>query len=304
MKVLVSSPFSLEFERGNAVTAKRIAGLLPEAQACHGWDGQPADLLIALHAHRSREAIERFQSAHPDGRVAVLLTGTDLNEFPSEELLEIGLTVDALIGMHEFVIKKLPERLRERARVIYPSVSLPALDVVPERGLVTLIGHLRPVKNPFLAVQSLGELPLRLVHIGKALSVEEQLEAERWNREEPRYDWLGGLPRGQTLEWLARSWLTLSTSRSEGASNVVAEAIVLGVPVLATHIEGNMGLLGRHYEGLFEPEQLEGFLDRALTDLSFATTLKEQQDKRRPLLSPEREAASWVRLLEDLFKIS
>ena len=298
MKILVTSPFPLDGKSGNAVTARRIAGLLPDARVCHGWDGESADLFIALHAHRSRHAVERFQAAHPQGRVAILLTGTDLNDFPLDELLQIGLKVDALVCMHDQALKRLPEPLLNRAHVIFPSVQMSPRKTSPEPHLVTLIGHLRPVKNPFLAVESLGDLPLRLIHIGKALEDEEERHAKRWHESESRYEWLGGLPRDRTLDWLSRSWVTLNTSHSEGASNVVAEAVVLGVPVFATRIEGNVGLLGPEHLGLFEPPELHAHMDRAFREPEFLDTIRLQQAKRRPLFSTAREATSWMSLAE------
>ena len=41
------------------------------------------------------------------------------------------------------------------------------------------------------------------------------------------------------------------SSLSEGGANVISEAAVAGVPVLASRIDGNVGLLGADYPGYF-----------------------------------------------------
>lgn len=102
--------------------------------------------------------------------MVVLLTGTDLYDFPREELVEVGMAADALVVMHELAMRSLPSEMQARAHVIYPSVELPRLQVNREPGLVTQIGHLRPVKNPFMALRSLQESEVQLVQIGEALS--------------------------------------------------------------------------------------------------------------------------------------
>ncbi len=41
------------------------------------------------------------------------------------------------------------------------------------------------------------------------------------------------------------------SSLSEGGANVISEAVVAGVPVLASRMDGNVGLLGGGYPGYF-----------------------------------------------------
>lgn len=301
VKVVVASPYPLDGGSGNAVTALRLAGLLDSARVSHGWDEEPADVMVALHAHRSRDEILRFQRHCPGGRVVVLVTGTDLHEFPREEFLEIGSAVDGLVVMHEMAFQALPAVLQEKTRVIYPSVDLPALKLRPEPNLVTLIGHLRPVKNPFLAISDLPDLDIRLVHIGEALAPDMEREARRWMEQEARYTWLGGLPRAEALDWLTRSRVTLNTSHSEGGSNVVAEAITLGVPILASRIDGNVGLLGDQYEGLFTEGELPTLLNKAFQEESWRRSLGDYLGRRKALFHAETERRCWTDWLEQIF---
>ena len=64
-----------------------------------------------------------------------------------------------------------------------------------------------------------------------------------------RYLWVGERPRGQARRLLARSRLLVLSSRMEGGANVVSEALVEHVPVLASRIPGSVGLLGARYPG-------------------------------------------------------
>jgi len=54
MKVCVASPYPLSELKGNSVTTDRIVAMLNEggveARGSHGNDGEPADILITLHA--------------------------------------------------------------------------------------------------------------------------------------------------------------------------------------------------------------------------------------------------------------
>ena len=64
------------------------------------------------------------------------------------------------------------------------------------------------------------------------------------------------------------------------------------MPVIASRIPGNVGMLGRDYPGYYpvEDEQaLALMLQRAETDAAFRGTLEERCAARRHLTLPERE---------------
>ena len=56
---------------------------------------------------------------------------------------------------------------------------------------------------------------------------------------------------GKTRQRLARSHLVCITSKMEGSSNVLSEALASRVPVVASRISGLMGTLGKHFPGYF-----------------------------------------------------
>jgi glycosyltransferase involved in cell wall biosynthesis len=117
---------------------------------------------------------------------------------------------------------------------------------------------------------------LRVLHVGKALSDDMAERARTEMAENPRYQWLGELPRWQALRVLARSHLLVLSSLMEGGANVISEALAVGVPILASYIAGSIGLLGEDYPGYFPVEDtpaLARLLDRAETDTGFYQTL-------------------------------
>jgi glycosyltransferase involved in cell wall biosynthesis len=78
----------------------------------------------------------------------------------------------------------------------------------------------------------------------------------------------------------------------EGGAHVLMEAICSGVPVIASCIPGNMGMLGEDYAGLFpvgNAKALAEMLIRFRDDSEFVHLLKLQCARRAPLFSAEYE---------------
>jgi glycosyltransferase involved in cell wall biosynthesis len=97
------------------------------------------------------------------------------------------------------------------------------------------------------------------------------------------------------------------SSLSEGGANVISEAIVAGVPVLASRMDGNVGLLGAGYTGYFpigDTQALARLLLRIESDRGFVATLHRAIARRAPLFKPDREIAAWRRLLTELSRRS
>jgi glycosyltransferase involved in cell wall biosynthesis len=102
---------------------------------------------------------------------------------------------------------------------------------------------------------------------------------------------------------MARCRLLALTSLSEGGPAVIAEAIVAGVPVIATRVSGCVGMLGDDYHGLFAPGDTQGLaelLDRAERDAGFYRSLRAVCDRRRPMFRPETERATWRAVLAEV----
>ena len=68
-----------------------------------------------------------------------------------------------------------------------------------------------------------------------------------------RYHWVGEVPRWQVRQEMARARAMVISSRQEGGANG-SEAIMAGLPVIASKINGNVGLLGADCQGYFPTE--------------------------------------------------
>jgi glycosyltransferase involved in cell wall biosynthesis len=89
----------------------------------------------------------------------------------------------------------------------------------------------------------------------------------------------------------------------EGGANVVSEALAAGVPMLASRIPGNVGLLGAQYPGYFavgDSRALRSLLRRAETEPAFYDRLVRACARRASITSPGLESRSWRHLLREL----
>ncbi len=314
MRILIVTPAPPRSRKGNRVTALRWQRLLRElgqaVQLAEEFDGQRCDVMIPLHARKSARSVERFHTLHPDRPLLLTLTGTDLyrdirTSRPAQRSLELA---NRLIVLQAHGISYLPAEHQPKARVIYQSVPPLRKRPQPLKNVfeVCVIGHLRPVKDPFRTAMAARRLPdsskLRVLHLGGALSEQMRQRAEREMQENPRYRWLGDVPRGRTMQLLARSRLLVLTSKVEGGANVVSEAIVAGTPVVSSRISGSRGLLGDDYPGYFpvgDTRALADLLYRAETDARFYADLRRRCRKLTPLFAPARERRTWKQVLAE-----
>ena len=140
-------------------------------------------------------------------------------------------------------------------------------------------------------------------------AIDEGLQSEMMDlaSDAPCFSSAGPLLRAEAVARIASSHLLLSTSRQEGGSNVISEALATDVPVLATRIPGSLGLLGETYPGVFEvsdDETLAGLILRAHDDANFYAELQTACRDRAWLADPTTELESWRRLLRELFEES
>jgi dimethylhistidine N-methyltransferase len=320
VKVAIVTPAPRGLEGGNRVTAERWAALLRElghdVAIAGAGEGLPhdGDLLLALHAAKSAEAVERWKEERPAAPAVLLLAGTDFHgdEAQKRRAFEALAKVERIALLQPRQLALLPPELRAKARVVRQSALPPASSSArPERGDgsfdVSVVGHLREVKDPLRAALAARLLParskLRILHAGEALSPEMQLAAEREQAGNPRYRWLGPLGHDEARALIAGTKLHVLTSRSEGGANVVSEALAAGVPVISSRIDGSLGILGDAYPGYFEPgdeRELARLLERAESDAEFLAALTRWCRNLAPLVAPEREREALGRLIDEI----
>jgi glycosyltransferase involved in cell wall biosynthesis len=121
-------------------------------------------------------------------------------------------------------------------------------------------------------------------------------------RADLRYRWIGGVLHSRALAWLASSHLLVVSSRMEGGANVVCEAARAGVPVIASRVRGNVGMLGRDYPGYYrlaDEAALARLIDRARTDRTFYRRLQLGVAARRSLFAPEAERRALLAVVRE-----
>jgi len=319
-RIAIISPAAASDNNGNWQTASRWARSLGKDYRVRVAGSWPAanepepDLLIALHARRSATALAAFCERHPAKPSILVLTGTDLyRDIDTSPEARASLEhASALVVLQEAGLARLPPPLRAKARVIYQSA--PALLPAPggnRRHLdICMIGHLRLEKDPqtFMRAAQLVTHPrLRLLHIGGALNPALAEAASITEQETKRYRWLGPMTHAATRQRLKRCAAMVIASHMEGGANVIIEAVTSGVPVLASDIDGNRGMLGASYAGYFAPGDataLALLLDRIASDPAFDALLRRQCAARAPLFAPATEQAALCDLVDNLLRAS
>lgn len=302
---MIVTPALAAANNGNWQTAFRWSRLLRPVYrvvVTDRWTEGDEALMIALHARRSADSIQAWRNVHPDRPLLVALTGTDLYrdiriDLAARRSLELA---DQLVVLNERGPDTLPEVLRGKARVILQSCPARAHRPLARGHLRALmVGHLREEKDPRTAWRAARRLAqrsdIRFDHVGAALDSSLGAEVVALAAELPGFRWLGALPHEATLRRIQAAHVLVHPSRMEGGAHVVIEAIRSGTPVLASRIDGNTGLVGDAYEGLFEVGDdagLAALVERARDDRTFLPQLGAQLALRSDLFSPEAERAS------------
>lgn len=314
----VVTPALADANNGNWQTARRWASMLSghyRVRVVRDWvPGDGGDVLLALHARRSAASVSAWAGAHPDRPLVLALTGTDLYR-------DIGTDADAqrsLALAHRLVVLQeqgplaLPEALREKCRVVFQSgTRRQTLAKTTSHLRAVMVGHLRDEKWPqtlFEAAHLLrADEGIHIDHIGAALDPALGEAAQATARACAHYRWLGGLPHAATRARIQRAHVLVHTSRMEGGAHVLMEAMLCGTPVLASRIDGNVGMLGTDYGGYFPPGDAAALV-QALRECRAGlgepagslATLQAQCEVRAPLFDPRTEQAALLALLAEL----
>ena len=315
MRIRLVTPSPKALLDGNRVTARRWVRLLKalghRATVARQYEGGSCDVLIALHAFKSFESIRRFHEKHPDKPLIVVLTGTDLyRDLHHRPEVQRSLKLAThVVALQKQALEELSASVRKKTCVIYQSAEPVKGNASPPKSYfrVCVVGNLRPEKDPFRAALASRHLPassrIKILQVGEALGPEMEKRALDEDKKNPRYRWLGALPYGKTRRLVADSHLVALTSRVEGSSNVLSEALISSVPVVASQIPGLIGTLGENYPGYFPLEDTQALtrqLRKAETEPAFYRELKAHCARLSWLVHPQREQNSWKKFLESI----
>ena len=314
MRLALITPASPTSRYGNRRTAERWAAFLQddghEVSISESWTGEPADAMLALHARRSHESITRFATEYPRKALIVALTGTDLyrdihHDKNAQESLALATR---LVVLQEAGLMELSPVHREKTWVVYQSAEPVERRRPSEKSFeVVVIGHLRTEKDPFRAALAATLLPpasrIRVIQAGGARDPILAAEAESLMRDNQRYRWLGEVSHEEVRDLLSRARLLVQSSFMEGGANAISEALAAELPVVASDIPGNIGMLGAGYPGYYPPgdeQALARILQKAERDAGFYAKLQAGCEMRRHLVSAEHERESLRALISTL----
>jgi putative glycosyltransferase (TIGR04348 family) len=330
-RIAIVSPALADSNNGNWQTARRWQQFLSEAfdaRIVKSWEDtaetQQDAALIALHARRSADSIQAWAHSRgiPEGYspgLVVALTGTDLyRDIETDETAQRSLDLaQRLVVLQEKGIEKLSENLQQKTTVIFQSTTFRKTLTKPKRRLkVVMVGHLRDEKMPqtlmeaAVLLRSYGDIYID--HIGGPLDAELAQAAQDTMQVCPNYRWLGNLPHGATRTRIQRAHVLVHASKMEGGAHVIMEAVCSGTPVVATFIDGNIGMLGTGYPGYFplgNSHALANMLTQLQEDIvnpkplppgksSLYTKLKNLCAERAKLFAPENEQSQLIRLVQ------
>lgn len=315
MHIGIITPAAAKSLNGNRATANRWAGFLRQlghkVTISVDWDGTAYDLMIALHAWRSAESIAAFKQQYPDLPLVLAMTGTDLYRFmishPEPTLASIQ-SADRLVTLHRLATKVLPEQIHHKVHVIHQSaVPLSKQKRSVRYFDICVAGHLREEKDSMRVAYAVRDLPvdsrIRVLHFGKAHNDKWAAYAQEEMKINPRYHWFGEVPHWKVRKAYGSCHLMVLPSVMEGGANVISEATVAGLPVIASDIDGSVGLLGDDYAGYFPVQDtgaLRELLLKAEAEPAYVKMLEQQCKQRAGLFTRDAEKQGWADLLKDM----
>lgn len=311
-RVTIITPAMAAANNGNWRTADRWAGFLGDDYnvTVQGHDVATigaADAMIALHARRSADAIAAFAATGKP--LCVVLTGTDLyrdirTDAAAQRSLELA---DRLVVLQARGLDELKPAWQDKCVVIEQSAcALPPLTPRADCFDLLLVGHLRAEKDPVTAARAMAHLgapDFRLRQIGRADDPDIGPAFKALANADTRIEMLGNLPHEDTRTHIRRGRVLLLPSLMEGGANVLIEAVVSQIPVLASKISGSIGMLGEDYQGYFDVGDdlaLAQLIDRCANDANFLADLRRQCAARAALFDPQREKRLARRLLHQM----
>lgn len=303
--ICIISPALAASNNGNWQTAKRWQQMLSSdyhVEIMLQWDGKPYDAMLALHARRSADSIAQWSAKFPKKRLVLALTGTDLyRDIAVDPLAQQSLKLaHRLVVLQDLGPKSLPAEFQSKCQVIFQSTPRrQSVQKTSQRLRALMVGHLRSEKSPetyFDAARALIQRPdILLDHIGAPLEADLGTQARQLAADVPTYRYLGEQTHAATRARITRAHVLVHPSRMEGGAHVVMEAVMSGTPVLASNIDGNVGMLGQGYDGYFpvgDAQALAAMLLRCKNEPQFLDHLKQQCALRCPLFEPLAEQAA------------
>ena len=183
-RVVIVSPALADANNGNWLTARRWRALLQAhctVRIATQWtaaDADQDDVMLALHARRSADAVQAWHQLRGRHGLGLVLTGTDLyRDIAHDPRAQQSLALAGqLVVLQALAPRSVPEALRGKTRVIFQSTGQRQTLPKTRRHLrVVMVGHLRDEKDPLTLMAAARCLRERqdiwIDHIGAAMDL-------------------------------------------------------------------------------------------------------------------------------------
>ena len=313
MKIALVSSYTLPFYCGNSILVERLR----EGLTDRGYDvaifnatkDDPhlgvkfsPDIVHSFNASRPYEWMCDFRNNRSVSWI-ITLTGTDYNTWcnivePAAHIKESLLSADTLVVFHDEALRSLSTSLpqiRSKIRVINQGVTClkTAHDTISVRKkygidqgqtVFLMVSGIRPVKNIGCALEAFYRLERETPNVLLLLAgpIIDREEADRVLQMGDRlscFRYLGELPYPKVRALIKASDVFLNTSLHEGMSGAVLEAMIEGLPVLASSTTGNRSLVKDNLNGLLFPVNNAQSLAQTAMKLIFSPSLREKMGK-------------------------
>ena len=311
--ICIISPALAAANNGNWQTAMRWQYMLSKdyhVEIMLQWDGKPYDAMLALHARKSADSIAAWAASCPAKPIVLVLTGTDLyRDIAFDAQAQQSLKhAHRLLVLQELGANSLPLEYQSKCQVIYQSTPRrQAMQKTTRKLRALMVGHLRSEKSPetyFAAARALAHRQdILLDHIGAPLDVGLGQQAQQLAADIPSYRYLGEQSHAATRARIARAHVLVHPSRMEGGAHVVMEAVMSGTPVLASRIDGNVGMLGGGYDAYFpvgDAQALANLLLRCQNEPAILDHLNQQCALRSTLFEPLAEQTALLQIVSQV----
>ncbi len=289
------------------------------------------NIIIALHSLHSMRALRVWQSMAQRPPLIFVVSGTDLfqpllkNGSISKDFQFVCSNADAIVtladGFSRFYPKADRRQWAKKTQFIAQGAKpLPSsLKPPSSRIRAVVVANFRMIKDPLLPVRALEKLlaerikteavspQLEVLHFG---SVSGQKYKRAVENSEHRisacglsWRWKGVVTQGGLRRWLGSSHLLIQPSLHEGGANIVGEAVMGRIPIIASRIPGNTGLLGVKHPGLFSVGSATGLarrLQEFISDEEYRQELKAASERLSSNHDLEKERIAWADLIENI----
>lgn len=292
LKILLVLPPNQPLTGGNITYSNRLKkGLAPydihieivclDHVQPHHYEA--ADIVHVFNAFRTGRFV--LPSVKKLGKPMILtITGTDINEYMTREdtrnetvpVVDYASRIIQLTDSCRQELVQMVPSTADKALVVNLGVDLPPVSpktrddfgLRKDEFVFLLPAGIRPVKNPLLAC-----IPLQIVHkqyphtrfVIAGPMMDEQLceELKEWLGATEWLTYLGEVDYTDMPALMKCVDVVLNTSKSEGLSHALLEAMFLGKPVLASRVVGNVDLIQDGFNG-FMFSNTEEFVEKAV----------------------------------------